>query len=138
MPPPPLTLGSLQNQMDGMTGSIQIDSAGRRTHFRLDVVEYFMGQFKKVGWWETGRGVNRTQTDRQKQEEIQKALQFKTFIVASRIVSYVITSFVSPACSFVCPPVRYALHHWLLPHLTGHLHTPVTLLLSRKPDYRGG
>ena len=84
-----------QNQMDGMTGHIQIDSSGRRSHFNLDVVEYFMGQFKKVGWWETGRGVNRTQSEKEKEEEIQKSLQFKTFIVASRIVSYVITSFIS-------------------------------------------
>lgn len=84
-----------QNQMDGMTGNIQIDSSGRRSHFKLDVVEYFMGQFKKVGWWETGRGVNRTQSEKEKEEEIQKSLQFKTFIVASRIVSYVITSFIS-------------------------------------------
>ena len=89
-----LTLGSLQNQMDGMTGNIQIDSAGRRSHFKLDIVEYSKG-YKKVGWWETGRGVNRTQTAQQKEEEIQKSIQDKTFIVASRIVSHVITSFLT-------------------------------------------
>jgi hypothetical protein len=76
--------------MDGMTGSIRFDSFGRRSHFKLDVVEYFMGKFKKVGWWETGLGVTRTQSDIEKEAEIQKSLQFKTFIVASRIVSDVI------------------------------------------------
>jgi hypothetical protein len=102
-----LTLVSLQNQMDGLTGKIQIDSSGQRSHFKLDIVEYFTGQFKKVGWWETGRGVNRTQTEEEMEQEIQKALQNKTFIVASRIVSPVITLFVSFAGTFVCPSVRH-------------------------------
>jgi hypothetical protein len=43
-----------------------------------------------VGWWETGHGVTRTQTNESKVEGMQKSLQFKTFIVSSRIVSYVI------------------------------------------------
>lgn len=102
-----LTLGSLQNQLDGMTGNIQIDSSGRRSHFKLDIVEYFTGHFKKVGWWETGLGVNRTQTDKEKEQEIQKSLQFKTFIVVSRLVSPVITPFVSLAGTFVCHPVQH-------------------------------
>jgi len=102
-----LIAGSLQNQIGGMTGNIQIDSSGRRSHFQLDVVEYFAGQFKKVGWWETGRGVNRSQTEEEKEQEIQKSLQFKTFIVASRIVSPVITPLVSLVITFVCPPVEY-------------------------------
>jgi len=102
-----LTLGSLQNQMDGMTGNIQIDKYGRRSEFKLDVVEYFTGQFKKVGWWETGRGVNRTLTEKELEKEIQKSLQFKTFIVASRIVSPASTPFVSLAGTFVCPTVLH-------------------------------
>jgi hypothetical protein len=76
--------------MDGMSGNIRFDKFGRRSHFKLDVVEYFMGEFKKIGWWETGHGVTRTQSDKEKEEEIQKTLQSKTFIVSSRIVSYVI------------------------------------------------
>ena len=80
--------------MGGMTGSIQIDSSGRRSHFKLDVVEYLTGEFKKVGWWETWRGVYRTLTEKEIQQEIQKSLQNKTFIVVSRIVSDVITPFV--------------------------------------------
>jgi len=102
-----LTLGSLQNQIDGMTGNIQIDSSGRRSHFKLHVVEYFTGQLKKVGWWETGLGVYRTQTEKEKEQEIQKSLQFKTFIVASRLVSPVITPFVSLAGTIVRPPVQH-------------------------------
>lgn len=101
-----LTLGSLQNQIDGMTGNIQIDSSGRRSHFKLHVVEYLGLEFKKVGWWETGRGVYRTQTQEEKAEDIQKSLEFKTFIVASRLVSPVITP-LSLAGTFVCPPVQY-------------------------------
>ena len=89
-----LTLGSLQNQMDGMTGNIQIYSAGRRSHFKLDIVEYSKG-YKTVGWWQTERGVKRTQTAQEKEQEIQKSIQDKTFIVASRIVSHVITSFLT-------------------------------------------
>jgi hypothetical protein len=73
-----------------MTGKIRFDEFGRRRHFKLDVVEYFMGQFKKVGWWETYGGVTRTQSDKEKEEEIQKSLQSKTFIVSSRIVSHCI------------------------------------------------
>lgn len=73
-----------------MTGNIRFDEFGRRSHFKLDVVEYFMGQFKKVGWWETGHGVTRTQSDKDKEKEIQMSLQSKMFIVSSRIVSYVI------------------------------------------------
>jgi hypothetical protein len=99
-----LTLGSLQNQMDGMTGNIQIDSSGQRSHFKLDVVEYFMGEFKKVGWWETGCGVNRTQTETEKQEEIHKSLKNMNLTVVSRLVSPVITPFVL----FVCTPVQHA------------------------------
>jgi hypothetical protein len=76
--------------VDGMTGNIRFDKFGRRSHFKLDVVEYFMGQFQKVGWWEMGHGVTRTQSDKEKEAEIQKSLQSKTFIVSSRIVSYVI------------------------------------------------
>lgn len=72
-------------QMDGMTGNIQIDSSGRRSQFKLDVVEYFTGKFKKMGTWETGRGVNRTVSVKEKEQEIQKSLQFKTFKVVSRI-----------------------------------------------------
>lgn len=70
-----------------MTGKIRFDKFGRRSHFELGVVEYFVGKFQKVGSWEPGRGVTRTQsasihaTDR---------LQNKTFLVSSRIVSYVI------------------------------------------------
>jgi hypothetical protein len=102
-----LTLGSLQNQMDGMTGNIQLDSSGRRSQFKLDIVEYFTGQFKKVGRWETGQGVYRTLTEKEKEQEIQKSVQNKTFIVASRIVSPVVTPFVSLAGTFVCPPVQH-------------------------------
>jgi hypothetical protein len=76
--------------MDGMTGRIRFDDFGRRIRFKLDVVHYFTGQFKKVGWWETGQGVIRTQTDTEKEAEIQKSLQSKKLIVSSRIVSYVI------------------------------------------------
>jgi hypothetical protein len=76
--------------VDGMTGNIRFDKFGRRSHIKLDVVEYFMGQFKKVGWWQTGHGVTRTQSDKEKEAEIQKSLQAKTFIVSSRIVSHVI------------------------------------------------
>lgn len=91
----------LQNEVDGMTGNIRFDKFGRRSHFKLDVVEYFMGHFQKVGWWETGHGVTRTQSDKEKEAEIQKSLQSKTFIVSSRIVSYVTCPFVSPS---VCTP----------------------------------
>jgi len=91
--------------MDGMTGNIQIDSSGRRSQFKLDVVEYFTGKFKKMGTWETGRGVNRTVSVKEKEQEIQKSLQFKTFKVVSRIVSPVFTPFVSLAGTFVCPTV---------------------------------
>jgi hypothetical protein len=83
--------------MDGLTGNIQIDSSGRRSHFKLDIVEYFMGELKKVGWWETGQDVHRTQTETEKQEEIQKSLQFKNFTVVARLVSPVITPFLSLA-----------------------------------------
>lgn len=73
------------NEVDGMTGNIRFDKFGRRSHFKLDVVEYFMGQFQKVGWWETGHGVTRTQSEEEKEAEMQKSLQSKTFIVSSRI-----------------------------------------------------
>jgi hypothetical protein len=95
-----LTFCSLQYQMDGLTGNVQIDPSGRRSHFKLDIVEFFMGELKKVGWWETGRGVNRTQTETEKLEEIQKSLQFKNFTVVARLVSPVITPFLSLACKF--------------------------------------
>jgi glutamate receptor 3 len=84
------TLCFLQNELDGMTGNIRFDKFGRRSHFKLDVVEYFAGTFQKVGWWETGHGVTRTQSEMEEKEGFQKTLQFKTFIVSSRIVSYVI------------------------------------------------
>ncbi|KDR09166.1 glutamate receptor ionotropic, kainate 2-like isoform X2 [Zootermopsis nevadensis] len=73
------------SEMDGMTGKIRFDDSGRRTRFKLYVVQYFTGEFRKVGWWETGHGVNRTQSETEKEAEIQKSLQSKKLIVASRI-----------------------------------------------------
>ncbi|XP_069680954.1 glutamate receptor ionotropic, kainate 2-like isoform X2 [Periplaneta americana] len=70
--------------MDGMTGNIRFDEFGRRSRFKLDVLELFLAEFKKVGEWATETGVVRTQTETEKEAEIQKSLQFKTFIVSSR------------------------------------------------------
>lgn len=70
--------------MDGMTGNIRFDEFGRRSHFKLDVLELFLNEFKKVGEWTTGVGVVRTQTEGEKEAEIQKSLQYKTFIVSCR------------------------------------------------------
>lgn len=70
-----------------MTGRIQFDKSRRRVRFKLDVVQYFTGKFTRVGFWETGQGVTRTQSETEMEVEIQKSLQSKKLIVASRIVS---------------------------------------------------
>jgi hypothetical protein len=75
--------------MEGMTGNIRFDKFGRRSHFKLGVVEYFMGQLKKVGWWETGHGVTRTQSDKEQEDDMTQSLKSKMFIVSCRIVSHV-------------------------------------------------
>ncbi|PNF30825.1 Glutamate receptor ionotropic, kainate 2 [Cryptotermes secundus] len=70
------------NEVDGMTGKIRFDTFGRRSHFELGVVEYFAGKFQKVGSWELGRGVARTQSA---SIDAMDRLQNKTFLVSSRI-----------------------------------------------------
>lgn len=75
-----------------MTGRIQFDKSRRRVRFKLDVVQYFTGKFTKVGFWETGQSVIRTQSDTEMKVELEKSLQLKKLIVASRIVSCVIHS----------------------------------------------
>jgi hypothetical protein len=78
--------------MDGMTGKIGLDDSGRRTRFKLHVAQYFMGKFKKVGWWQTGQGVTRTQSDTEKDAEIEESLRSTKLIVSSRIVSCIAQS----------------------------------------------
>ena len=74
-------------EMEGMTGKIRFDEFGRRSDVKFDILEYFGGEFKKVAWWQTGQNVTHTQTETEKEAEMAKTLQSKTFIVSSRTVS---------------------------------------------------
>ncbi|KAJ9591183.1 hypothetical protein L9F63_002254, partial [Diploptera punctata] len=72
-------------EMEGMTGTIRFDEFGRRSDVKLDILEYFDGQFKKVAWWQTGHNITHTLTETEKDAEMAKTMQAKIFIVSSRI-----------------------------------------------------
>jgi Receptor family ligand binding region len=74
-------------EFEGVTGKVEINSqTGRRTEFRLDILELSSGEFSKIGFWDTTGKLNLT--DRQlkdsKQQTIEK-IQHKRFKIVVKL-----------------------------------------------------
>lgn len=82
-------------ELEGITGQMVFDTIGKRTDFRLEIIELFIkkGQpldyhengFKKIGTWDAIQKISYTRTEGELEEQLYVNLQNKTFIVASRL-----------------------------------------------------
>lgn len=68
-----------------MTGRIVFNDDGLRTQFHLEVIELSQEGFKKIGQWDTTKGVETTRDFSEVYSQISHSLQNKTVIVGSRI-----------------------------------------------------
>lgn len=76
-----------QVEIQGLTNIIKFDHQGFRTDFVLDIVELSTTGLRKVGQWNSTRGVNFTRSYGDHQKEIVEYLQNKTLIVTTILVS---------------------------------------------------
>ena len=51
-------LSFFQVEVKGLTGKIQFDHEGFRSHFHLDIVEMSENGLMKIGTWEPPKGLN--------------------------------------------------------------------------------
>ncbi|CAH1400966.1 unnamed protein product [Nezara viridula] len=71
-------------KIEGMSGSIKFDESGQRTFFSIDIIELTNG-FRKIGTWDTERGITYTRTGSEMQNEMFQSISNKTFYVVSRL-----------------------------------------------------
>lgn len=76
-----------QVEIQGLTNIIKFDHQGFRTDFVLDIIELSTTGLRKVGQWNSTRGVNFTRSYGDHQKEIVEYLQNKTLIVTTILVS---------------------------------------------------
>lgn len=76
-----------QVEIQGLTNIIKFDHQGFRTDFVLDIIELSTTGLRKVGQWNSTRGVNFTRSFGDHQKEIVEYLQNKTLIVTTILVS---------------------------------------------------
>ena len=74
-------------EVDGLTGAISIDAAGRRSHFHLNVVEMTSDGLHVVGTWNTVDGANFTRVWIGMTNKEGDTLFNKTLVVSSILVS---------------------------------------------------
>ncbi|KAL1131739.1 hypothetical protein AAG570_011352, partial [Ranatra chinensis] len=72
-------------EVEGMTGKIKLDGAGRRTFFTVEITELSQNGFRKIGSWDPVNGINYTRTKSEMDSEIFQSISNKTFIVVSRL-----------------------------------------------------
>lgn len=74
--------------MTGLTGIIKFDHQGFRSDFILDIIELNNKEgLKKIGTWNSTKGINFTRSYREEYTQIVENLQNKTFIVTTILVS---------------------------------------------------
>uniref|UniRef100_A0A336L6S2 CSON001092 protein n=1 Tax=Culicoides sonorensis TaxID=179676 RepID=A0A336L6S2_CULSO len=74
-------------EIQGLTNIIKFDHQGFRTDFVLDIIELSTQGLRKVGQWNSTRGVNFTRSYGDHQKEIVEYLQNKTLIVTTILSS---------------------------------------------------
>lgn len=76
--------------MTGLTGIIKFDHQGFRSDFVLDIIELNSKEgLKKIGTWNSTKGINFTRSYGDVYTQIVENLQNKTFIVTTILVSNV-------------------------------------------------
>jgi len=74
--------------MTGLTGIIKFDHQGFRSDFVLDIIELNSKEgLKKIGTWNSTKGINFTRSYGDVYTQIVENLQNKTFIVTTILVS---------------------------------------------------
>lgn len=74
--------------MTGLTGIIKFDHQGFRSDFMLDIIELNSKEgLKKIGTWNSTKGINFTRSYGDVYTQIVENLQNKTFIVTTILVS---------------------------------------------------
>lgn len=74
--------------MTGLTGIIKFDHQGFRSDFMLDIIELNNKEgLKKIGTWNSTKGINFTRSYGDVYTQIVENLQNKTFIVTTLLVS---------------------------------------------------
>lgn len=74
--------------MTGLTGTIKFDHQGFRSDFILDIIELNNKEgLKKIGTWNSTKGINFTRSYKEEYTQIVENLQNKTFIVTTILVS---------------------------------------------------
>lgn len=76
-----------QVEIQGLTDIIKFDHQGFRTDFVLDIIELSPTGLRKVGRWNSTRGVNFTRSYGDHQKDIVEYLQNKTLVVTTILVS---------------------------------------------------
>lgn len=77
--------------MQGLTGVIKFDNQGFRSSFSLDIIELGREGLRKIGTWNSTKGVNLTRTYGEIYTQIVESLQNKTFLVTTILVSATFT-----------------------------------------------
>nr|XP_050028110.1 glutamate receptor ionotropic, kainate 2-like [Dermacentor andersoni] len=72
-----------QTRISGLTGTIHMDSMGRRQNLSLHVVQMKRAGLASVGTWSASSGLTMTQTEKMFQQEILSALKNKTFRITT-------------------------------------------------------
>ncbi|KAK8759778.1 hypothetical protein V5799_028955 [Amblyomma americanum] len=67
----------------GLTGSVWLDSMGRRQNLSLHVVQLKRAGLTSIGTWSASSGLNISQTEKSFQEEVRSALKKKTFRITT-------------------------------------------------------
>lgn len=80
-------LDEFQIEVAGLSGDIVFDKTGARKYFSLEIIEATNDGFRKLGTWDTERGVKHARNLTQLQMESSKAIVNKTLRVVSKIVS---------------------------------------------------
>ncbi|XP_077486226.1 glutamate receptor ionotropic, kainate 2-like [Amblyomma americanum] len=78
-----LVQAARETPFSGLTGSIWLDSSGRRHNLSLHVVQLKRSGLASVGTWSASSGLRITRTEKMFQEEILNTLKNKTFLVTT-------------------------------------------------------
>ncbi|KZC04141.1 Glutamate receptor 1 [Dufourea novaeangliae] len=79
-------------EMTGLTGIIKFDHQGFRSDFILDIIELNNKEgLKKIGTWNSTKGINFTRSYKEEYTQIVENLQNKTFIVTTILLDIVIS-----------------------------------------------
>lgn len=97
-----------QVEMTGLTGIIKFDHQGFRSDFILDIIELNNKDgLKKIGTWNSTKGINFTRSYGDVYTQIVENLQNKTFIVTTILVRVAFILFQLFALIFIFVPLVF-------------------------------